>query len=377
MRKLIVVALFWGGIFAALNLQAAETMTVTTYYPSPYGKYQTLRLFPVSTITPAGPCSNPGEMVYDSNTNNVYVCTGSWDLFASSGGDVGWTLSGNILYSDDPAVATDNWLIGIGTQNPHPQSKIHIDPVPYLTNDHFIITNEGRVGIGIVSPISKLQLYYPPGNVGFFDMVNNNRDMWYSGDAASTFYFANAAGENGKTIISKPSGGVVSPMLSIISNGSGAVYIGTASPGSPPYYALRVADALRVTAQPSSGEYVVFDNIPDGTISNNLIDAGSGYIRPVSSSRRYKKDITDLEIDTAKVYDLRPVSFSWKESGIKDFGLIAEEVDKVLPEMVVYDQEGGPDSVKYQQLSVLLLAELKKLKSWADDLEAQISALEK
>lgn len=89
------------------------------------------------------------------------------------------------------------------------------------------------------------------------------------------------------------------------------------------------------------------------------------------SSERYKDDIEDLDHESEDVYLLRPKSFVYKEYpfSTRSIGLIAEEVDRVIPSLVVYDQEGRPDAVKYHELPVLLLNELIKLRNRVDELE--------
>ena len=108
------------------------------------------------------------------------------------------------------------------------------------------------------------------------------------------------------------------------------------------------------------------------TPENNtaLMLDGNGKVTKAPSSRKYKKDIKSLDSkDTNKIYDLNPTSFKYKQSDVIDFGLIAEEVDPVIPELVIYDKEGKPDAVKYNALTVLLLQELKKLRQEIDDLK--------
>ena len=97
-----------------------------------------------------------------------------------------------------------------------------------------------------------------------------------------------------------------------------------------------------------------------------------GRLTKATSSRRYKDNIQDLDINTEKVYDLRPVSFDWKSTGKSDFGLIAEEVSDILPELVVYNEDSVPESVQYTSLSVLLLAELKKLREEVNNLKESL-----
>jgi hypothetical protein len=102
------------------------------------------------------------------------------------------------------------------------------------------------------------------------------------------------------------------------------------------------------------------------------INGSSGLITKVSSSRRYKDNIADLDINTEKVFDLRPVSFNWKSNGESDFGFIAEEVHEILPELVVYNEDNIPEAVKYKQLSILMLEELKTLREEVNNLKEKL-----
>ncbi|MCC7179330.1 MAG: tail fiber domain-containing protein [Acidobacteria bacterium] len=96
-----------------------------------------------------------------------------------------------------------------------------------------------------------------------------------------------------------------------------------------------------------------------------MID-GAGQLGTISSSRRTKDHIEDLGTVSRAIFDLRPVSFTYKQpfaDGSKptQYGLIAEEVAEVLPELVAYDGEGQPETVKYHVLPTLLLAEVQRL----------------
>jgi hypothetical protein len=118
-------------------------------------------------------------------------------------------------------------------------------------------------------------------------------------------------------------------------------------------------------------------NLVSGAVTTDVnIDASNNLIR-VSSSQRFKDNIRDLEIDTSKIYSLKPRTFEWNENtitpGQTDFGLIAEEVSQIIPQLVSYDLEGKPYSVKYQMLSVLILNELKKQKGEIEELKLAIN----
>lgn len=116
----------------------------------------------------------------------------------------------------------------------------------------------------------------------------------------------------------------------------------------------------------------------------NMTVLSTGQILRSTSSARYKKDIVDLEVNTANIYKLRPVSYtstSVYDNNMRQFGLIAEEVAKVIPELAYYTEEKNvvpgstsdkliPDAVQYSLLPVLLLKEVQKH-------EATIAAQEK
>jgi hypothetical protein len=95
-----------------------------------------------------------------------------------------------------------------------------------------------------------------------------------------------------------------------------------------------------------------------------VIDS-NGQLGTISSSARYKEDIHDLGVASRRLFDLRPVTFRYTQAfanGIKpvQFGLIAEEVAQVFPELAVVNADGQPETVKYQDLSVLLLNEVQR-----------------
>lgn len=96
-----------------------------------------------------------------------------------------------------------------------------------------------------------------------------------------------------------------------------------------------------------------------------------------TSSARFKTDITDMGDASAFIHRLMPVSFRYKtDLPTPVLGLIAEEVDRIAPSLVVYDKQGAPFSVRYQDLPALLLNELKKLMQRTEELCQAIKKLE-
>jgi hypothetical protein len=95
--------------------------------------------------------------------------------------------------------------------------------------------------------------------------------------------------------------------------------------------------------------------------SQVLVNANGRLGVPVSSAR-YKRDIRDMGSASARLMKLRPVTFRYKEdpNGMLQYGLVAEEVVRVYPELVTYGEDGKPLSVAYQMLPAMLLNELQK-----------------
>ena len=108
----------------------------------------------------------------------------------------------------------------------------------------------------------------------------------------------------------------------------------------------------------------------------------NGQLGTISSSRRFKEDINDMTSVSRRLFDLRPVTFRYAKpytNGSKplQFGLVAEEVAEVFPELAVRDASGNVETVHYETLSVLLLNEMQKQEKRIESLEERLNALSK
>jgi hypothetical protein len=92
-----------------------------------------------------------------------------------------------------------------------------------------------------------------------------------------------------------------------------------------------------------------------------VIDS-TGQLGTQSSSQRFKKDIKPMESTSNSILDLKPVTFHYKsdQSNTPQFGLIAEEVAKVNPDLVVHDKNGEIYTVRYDAVNAMLLNEFLK-----------------
>jgi trimeric autotransporter adhesin len=89
-----------------------------------------------------------------------------------------------------------------------------------------------------------------------------------------------------------------------------------------------------------------------------------GRLGTTTSSKRFKEDIQPMDKASAALYTLKPVTFRYKKeidpAGTSQLGLVAEDVEKVNPALVVRDKEGKPYSVRYEQVNAMLLNEFLK-----------------
>ena len=96
-----------------------------------------------------------------------------------------------------------------------------------------------------------------------------------------------------------------------------------------------------------------------------------------TSSKRFKDSIKPMDKASEAILALKPVTFRYKKEidpkGAPQFGLVAEDVEKVTPDLVVRDKEGKPYSVRYDQVNAMLLNEFLKEHRKVEKLEATVA----
>jgi uncharacterized coiled-coil protein SlyX len=146
-----------------------------------------------------------------------------------------------------------------------------------------------------------------------------------------------------------------------------------------------ISTASNVIAIGSFGENVS-DSCYIGNISGATSSGGSavfinsdGKLGVNTSSRRFKKDVKSMERVSDALFALKPVTFHYKKeidpTGMQQFGLVAEEVEKVNPDLVVRDKEGKPYSVRYEAVNAMLLNEFLKDHRKVQEQKEKISQL--
>ena len=110
-----------------------------------------------------------------------------------------------------------------------------------------------------------------------------------------------------------------------------------------------------------------------------VVVSSSGQLGVAPSSARFKDEIKPMDKASEAILALKPVTFRYKHEldpdGIPQFGLVAEEVEKVNPDLVVRDAEGKVFTVRYEAVNAMLLNEFLKEHRKMQEQEATISQL--
>jgi hypothetical protein len=196
------------------------------------------------------------------------------------------------------------------------------------------------------------------GSTAMEDGVSGSNNIAIGSDAG-----INIDGGNSNIIIGNQAGGN-------ISTGSNNIYIANAGFNNESGQ-IRIGDNAH-----QSG--TVIAGIAGATSVGGvpvLINSG-GRMGTTTSSGRFKEDIRDMGSMSDGLMRLRPVAFRYKPeidpTGLLQYGLVAEEVAEVYPELVASDEEGRPQAIRYQFLAPLLLNELQKQRRTIDDQAATI-----
>ena len=138
---------------------------------------------------------------------------------------------------------------------------------------------------------------------------------------------------------------------------------------------------IRIGSSTQTSTFIAGINGATSSSGSQVYVNSSGQLGTFTSSLRFKEDVQDMGDATKGLLQLRPVTFHYKApyddgSHLLEYGLIAEEVAKIYPGLVQYDEEGKPYSVRYQFLSTMLLNEVQAQHRQLATQQAQIEKLQ-
>jgi hypothetical protein len=265
------------------------------------------------------------------------------------GGSDGIQISPPTGYSLDAIVWNrENGFLSLGTNNLH----------------RMRITADGNVGIGTTTPSSMLEvagtIHSSSGGFKFPDgTTQTSAGVWRGSGTASRIPKFESSDSLGN---------------SVIFDVGGNIGIGTVSPNA----ALDVNGTARIRGFTFDVDGLLHNGgMTPGGGSNVVVDPAGKILMYFASSRRYKENISRLEIAPDDVFKLQPVRFTWKTTGQEDIGLIAEDVAEAVPDLVLYNSEGEPEAVKYDRIAVYLLEVVKQQQARISALEKQLARPEK
>ncbi|MBW8879591.1 MAG: tail fiber domain-containing protein [Acidobacteria bacterium] len=157
-----------------------------------------------------------------------------------------------------------------------------------------------------------------------------------------------------------------------ITSGSNNIDIGNSAPGNE-------SDTIRIGNTQTAAYLAGVSGVTVASGVQVYIDS-NGQLGTLTSSVRYKEDVADMAGASRLLMQLRPVTFHYKApyddgSHLRQYGLIAEEVAKVDPELVQFDGKGQAQTVRYHVISMMLLNEVQRQEGKLANQTAEIGAL--
>jgi len=159
---------------------------------------------------------------------------------------------------------------------------------------------------------------------------------------------------------------------SLISTGSNNIDIGSSAPGNE-------SDTIRIGNTQTAAYLAGVNGVTVSSGVQVYIDS-NGQLGTLTSSARFKEDVADMGGASRLLMQLRPVTFHYKApyddgSHRLQYGLIAEEVAKVDPELVQLDGKGQAQTVRYHVISMMLLNEVQRQEGQMESQTAEIGTL--
>ena len=144
-----------------------------------------------------------------------------------------------------------------------------------------------------------------------------------------------------------------------LTTGGNNIDIGANVPGN-----AGEANTIRIGKQGTQKNTFIAGIFGTAVTGSSVVVSSTGKLGVATSSARFKEAIKPMDDASAVVLKVRPVTFRYKEEidpdKIPQFGLIAEEVEKIDPNLITRDESGKPVTVRYEAVNAMLLNEFLK-----------------
>src|SRR5437588_413482 len=202
--------------------------------------------------------------------------------------------------------------------------------------------------------------------------ANGNTATGYQALTANTGGNSNTA--DGTSALARNTTGSDNPALGFLAGqnlttGSNNIDIGANVPG-----VAGEANTIRIGKQGTQKSTFIAGIFGTPVTGSTVVVNSTGKLGVVSSSARFKEAIKPMDKASEAILELKPVSFRYKEAidpdKVPQFGLIAEEVEKVSSDLVVRDENGKISTVRYEAVNAMLLNEFLKEHRTVESLKA-------
>jgi hypothetical protein len=309
--------------------------------------------------------------------NNLYLGTGAGNP-ATSTGNRNTALGEGSLASN--TTGSDNTTVGSDSANANTTG----DSNTAVGSAALVSNTTGDVNTAIGSGAMPSNTTGSANTVVGVNVLNLNTTGGSNTAVGFLSLFSNSSGNNntaiGANALSNTSGSGNIAVGRLAGNGIGSgsnnIDIGNNAAGGNESNTIRIGTTGTHTAAFLAG----VDGVTVSSGSAVYIDS-AGKLGTITSSLRFKEDVADMGDTSDALMQLRPVTFHYK-AGVDDgsrllqYGLVAEEVAKVYPELVQYDDKGKPFTVRYHAINAMLLNELQKQHGTIEEQKAQLEQQE-
>lgn len=243
------------------------------------------------------------------------------------------------------------------------------------TTESARIDSSGNLGIGTTTMTRNFNIGGSNAAVGM--NINNTGTSGRSYSIFSTNSSASAVGALGfyddtagsYRMVIDSSGNLLVGATGATSNSRLSVKGSSTSASDLNFFFVNSAGSTVLAAYNNGALYA--DNMKSGAGTNTVkFSTSTGQITYDTSSARYKDNIRDSIYGLNHVMQMRSAQFEYKDDGRSDVGLIAEELDPIIPELVGKNKEGQPDSVSYDRMVSVLVKAIQELKTEFDAYKA-------
>src|SRR5207237_131925 len=350
----------------------------------------------------AGNIANGAFALFNNSTGSGNIAIGyQAGLSLTTGsnnidiGNIGFAAESNTIRIGDPAIHAVVFIAGITAMSPAaPNQAVLVNPATGqlgsadVSTFGVVITDPENTAVGDQALVSNTGAYNTA--IGFQSLFSNTSAENNTAVGAVAL-FSNLDGDSNNALGFDALG---SNTTGIRNNAVGFDALANNTSGSNN---IAIGDSAGQNVTTAGNVICIGANVAGANVSSSCYIGGifgetssggaavfinsAGKLGTIMSSQRFKEEIKPMDHASEALFALKPVTFRYKKeidaAGTSQFGLVAEEVEKVNADLVVRDKEGKPHSVRYDQVNAMLLNEFLKAHQRMEEQGATIAKQQK